>query len=385
MDVYSVIGILPAFLSFFLTIFFKKNTEIKRKYLYIIMFSVFAFLFAFRAASVGTDTQYYINRYLTIYNYGITRFNQIYSSEIGFTLYNLMLTKIFGANYQWLFIISGIFIMFSFGRFLYKHAKADVLTLMLFALAMFPRSLNILRTEIAVAICLFGIEYAQQGSLAKAVTVCILGATFHLSVLLFIPVIFILNSKSSLRYPEKIALIVGLIIFLYVGWRTLITFVPLFSKYRVYDGAQASYNYRITAYSIYVFYGLYLVFSVFIYFYFKKHADEMTPLIFESKYGQLWGDFQLESILYLVFVLGTIVSQFNWILSRITDVFFIGYILYIPFATKVLFSKIVKPNLSSLAVIIVFVLLFGVSINAVHANIAGCYPYEFVRIDEVFK
>ena len=379
MDIYIVIGILPLIISIVNKIVFN-NAQKARKMLYICMFVVLGTLFGLRAANVGTDTQYYINRYMTIYKYGISRYNQIYSSEIGFTIYNLLLTKIFRDKYQWLFLISGIFVMYSYGRFFYRHSRADALTLMMFALTLFPRSLNILRTELAIAFCLFAIDCVLDGKTKRAVILGFIALMFHTSILIMFPVIILLHRKFHIKYDYKIAIIGSIVISVSVLWQILVTNISFFSKYSVFLNIEATYHYRIKSFSIYAFYTVFIVFSIILRNYFSG-LEGVAPTISKNKDKT---DFELASMLYFVFFLGIVISQFIWILSRITDLYYVGYVLFIPLSTSMVFSKITKQKISFIMETVVYLIVFYISIRAIQSNIAGCYPYEFVNVAEAF-
>ena len=356
--------------------------KMRRKALYITMFTIFAVFFALRAPTVGYDTQYYINRYEVLYKYGITRFQEIYSSEQGFTLFTLLLTRIFGSKYQYMFLISGAFIMFSYGKFLYNHSRADVLTIVLFALTLFPRSLNILRTEIAVAICLFAIDEALNGKIKRAVFIVILASTFHLSSLLYLPFIIISNPNNHISNKKRIYVLCGIIFGTSIFWNAIISNISLFNRYSVYIGEEAYYSYKISSITLYLFYISFFVIGLITE---GRIQGRITAsdnnLSFDDKERR---DFDILFFLYLIFFLGVLVSQFVWILSRITDVFYIGYVSFIPIACDLFFSKVTKNKTSKIVELFVMILMFYIGIRAIQSNIAGCFPYEIVNIREAF-
>lgn len=143
---------------------------------------VLMFLAAFRASSVGNDTE----EYLRIFEETIS--SGIYESryEIGYLWFNKLLGYI-SLDSQIVLIASSIFIFYSFGRFIWKYSHMPWLSLFLFfTYGFFSSSVNIVRQSLAMAILLFSYDYLLQGKNFKFVLSVLFASLFHTTAFLFI-------------------------------------------------------------------------------------------------------------------------------------------------------------------------------------------------------
>lgn len=152
----------------------------------ILIFPLFA-LCAFRALSVGNDTEIYYYGYSRIGQYA-SLFSAIQSSryEIGYTVLCYGLHKI-GASFLELQIIISTFIYCSLYRFFVKYSNNFAFSCFVFLTLRYAMStMNVVRTWIAVAILLYTIPFIQKRKLIPFLLLVALAGCFHTTALVFI-------------------------------------------------------------------------------------------------------------------------------------------------------------------------------------------------------
>lgn len=165
------------------------NTNSKKgSALYLgIVFTVYAFLLMFKAPSVGNDTETYIKLFNEIASYDkVSNFLADSRYEAGFVYLIRIISRVF-KDPQFLFIITGPFIAFSFGRFIYKYSRLPWMSAYMFlTLQFFDLSFSGLRQIISIAILLFAYDYLIKRRPIQFFTIVILAATIHTSAVLFL-------------------------------------------------------------------------------------------------------------------------------------------------------------------------------------------------------
>lgn len=165
------------------------NTESKKGaavYLGII-FSVIAFLLMFKAPSIGNDTKTYIKLFKEIASYeNVNNFLIDSRYEAGFVYLIRIISRFFN-DPQALFIITGPFIAFSFGRFIYKYSRLPWMSVYMFlTLQFFDLSFSGLRQIVSISILLFSYDFLIKRKPIQFFSIVLLAATMHTSAVLFL-------------------------------------------------------------------------------------------------------------------------------------------------------------------------------------------------------
>lgn len=186
------------------TSFFKDGISPEQLRLFgLFVLSVFPvwFITVFRY-DVGTDYFYtYVPRYELALN-----------GEWPFTepVFNIMYSvlALFRMDVQWVFIITGTFIVFGMYAFCYKYSPMPLLSIALFfATSVYFSSLNNVRQYVAMVLALYGI-FNKRTSTAL-VLFAFAGCT-HLSGFVYVPVYFILKLAAR-EYSRKKFIIASLV------------------------------------------------------------------------------------------------------------------------------------------------------------------------------
>ena len=203
----------------------EKSQHNKKKYI-VIMFTVFSFLMMFKGAEVGNDTDSYLHIYELVA--ATSNFKQLLLTsryEPGFLLFVKLICVIF-ENPQWLFITSGLFLAFSFGRFIYKYSDSPSFSILIFlTLSFFDLCMSGLRQALAVAILTFAYDALLEKRLVKFSIIVIFATLIHNSSILFL-IIYPLARISRTKEFYLISTIVSVIVFF--SFERLI--VPLISS-----------------------------------------------------------------------------------------------------------------------------------------------------------
>lgn len=182
------------------------NTESKKgAAVYLgIVFSFFAFLLMFKAPSVGNDTETYIKLFKEIASYDkVSNFLMDSRYEAGFVYIIRIISKLFD-DPQYLFILTGPFIAFSFGRFIYKYSRLPWMSVYMFlTLQFFDLSFSGLRQIISIAVLLFSYDFLIKRRPIQFFSIVFIAATIHTSAVLFL----LLYPFTSLKQTRNFYLI----------------------------------------------------------------------------------------------------------------------------------------------------------------------------------
>ena len=233
---YSIIYFLIVFLSVIFCAFTEMGRKQKKIYLFCVM-SVFFIIMAFRSSHMGNDTQ----NYIAIFNKVSVAtspigFAEATAIEKGYILYNSILSKIFGANARWLFVITAVLICHSLGRYIDKYSNTPGIVCCLFV----PMSLSFfmagLRQAIAVAIFLYSYDFIENKKFIKFLLLSILALQFHNSAIIFLALYFMMNYKSDAsKWFNTFLMVVTVVCFCFFD-KFLILILRIFPKYVYYVG-----------------------------------------------------------------------------------------------------------------------------------------------------
>lgn len=176
-----------------------------------IVFTIFTVLQGFRAYDIGTDTNNYVHIYNVIKNASwidiITR--KAVDVEIGYGILMKIIAMLNMPERYFLIIIAGI-INAGFMYFVYKNSKNPLLSVLIFMGAeFFILSFTALRQMIAVIIILYAYMFIEKKENLKAFFTIIFASLFHVTALIFLPVILFRYVKIN----RKILICIVLIFF----------------------------------------------------------------------------------------------------------------------------------------------------------------------------
>lgn len=165
------------------------------------------FFMAFREKTVGVDTKFYAHvfsqfrdipllKIFTAKTYATEQENWYVDFEPGYRLYNKLLSYFFRST-QTITIANATFIFVLLYRFIKKNSPNYLLSIWLFVtLGTYQTEMNVTRNAIAVLIVYNALSYATERHFITYCTWCLIGASFHVSVLAFIPVYFVIRNDT---------------------------------------------------------------------------------------------------------------------------------------------------------------------------------------------
>ena len=186
----------------FLEVFLVEKNEKKKLKLIFYIFMLFLLLFFGFRGYVATDwvsySQFYkeIEPISEVISGGGTNFKSL-SIELGFKLYMSFL-KMFSSNYNFFVFFNSAIDLYILYMITKKWTKYRVL--MLFSYFAFTGTFlhfDILRNAKSIMLFILSIKYLKTRNFSKYFIVNLIGAFFHISALLYLPLYFLLNKKIS--------------------------------------------------------------------------------------------------------------------------------------------------------------------------------------------
>ena len=197
-----------------------------------VLFPLFA-LCAFRAMTVGNDTQTYYYGYVRIQNYGsILAAIQGSRYEVGYTCLCYILNKI-NLSFLEMQILVSLFIYTSFLKFFKRYSVNFSFSCFIFLSLRYAMStMNVTRMWVAVAILLYSIQYIQDRKLLRFCLIVCVSSLFHVTALVFL----LLYPAVTLRVNKKTISITIMIsvIFLMLGRALFIRITSIIGRYGGY-------------------------------------------------------------------------------------------------------------------------------------------------------
>ena len=210
------------------------ETSKKKAYL-IIVLGIFASMSMFRAPEVGNDTKNYIALYNRIANSDIISYISNSDIEPGYLLYDWIIAKAFH-DYQYIFIVSSIFIYYSYYIFINKWVSAPGIFVCLFiGMNSFDFNLSTQRQAISIALLLFAFDYCYKRKLFPFLLITGLAVSFHFSSIIYLFIYPLLGVKE---YTKKATayIFIGSGVVVVAFDKVLELALRLFPKYHYYDG-----------------------------------------------------------------------------------------------------------------------------------------------------
>lgn len=174
--------------------------EKRRKRIFKIALIPLFILIAFKADTIGSDTQNYMRAFNMMESSSLTEVFLIYENfEPGYVYLTWILSKL-SQEQQILLICLGLIVCVSLYRFINYTAKNRCLALFFFVtLGFFQFAMSGIRQTIAICIILWAYPYIRERKLIKFCIVILIAMQFHKSSVIFVPAYFISDLKLSTK------------------------------------------------------------------------------------------------------------------------------------------------------------------------------------------
>lgn len=208
---YLLIILITTLLSF---IFEKTNKKRLHIILFIAILCVPSFFSAIRL-NIGTDFVIHETVFNDILNNTVVEKR----AEIGYILLNQIVIFMHGNYHILLFLVSFISFFFIFSTF--YLAKEDIsisFAMFSYMLLYYQMSFNYIRQLLAASIGVFAcVLYLKKKKYVIPTIMCLVAASFHITALIYIPVLFLFPFLSSDKYRKKrCMLFIGLTILVFI-------------------------------------------------------------------------------------------------------------------------------------------------------------------------
>ncbi len=208
---YLLLAAAAAFLGYFLC---ERHPSRSRDLLLLAILSgVMLAMSMFRDISVGVDYEMYLDYYHKVCQEGwsfLISGDNPYRIEFGYSLLNYLLS--FLGSSQVVFSAGIALVCLGLNAvFLYRYSPSVWLSMFVFiSFGFFGYTLCTLRHQIAIAIFMFALPWLQRKSFWPYLAIVLLSATFHKSMLIWIPVFFLaqlpLDRRAFAFYGACLAL-----------------------------------------------------------------------------------------------------------------------------------------------------------------------------------
>ncbi len=294
----------------------------------VLGFIAFFLLFAVSAIrfEVGTD---YTNTYVRTYNLVLNNVKNI-RCDIGFLWLNKFLALL-EANVQWIFVITSLIINYFICKNINKNSKGMMLSYYIYICSMFYFfTMNGVRQSIAISLFYYSLIYIKDNSSIKYMITNSIGAFFHNSALIFLPLYYVL--KREYKFLLKIIIII-------ITFLSSSIILPYICNFLL-----------TTKYSLYINNGAFSPLSAF-------NLSSIINLILFFAYEKLIKKKNKEDIIYSnIHFVGIIVSLFTVILPLALRIFmsfrYIEFLSVPNLLNKIKCKKITKN------IILAFILIF---------------------------
>lgn len=302
-----------------------ENKALNRKsfFLPLVALSLFA---AIRSYRVGTDSGTYTRHFrsnLNIYNFEFEK-----GVELGYQILEYILLRL-EADYFWLFLITGIIVVYCYLTTIKKYSVNYIFSIFLFiTLGVYTFFFNGLRQGLGMAIFVLATPYLLERRFIPYLVICICASFFHTSALFMLPFYFLVNLRIKPLYKVLATFLGSLVVS-----RFLINYIATTNvRYESYTEVSEEAGGLLTL-------GFYTILMLFIYFIIRLYRirDEYTIKLFT---------FYAVGVVFIIPVamLGTMASG----PQRLITYFTWTLILILP----VMFRKINNIYITSLAVVL---------------------------------
>ena len=177
---------------------FHKPSKQKNLIFVLLAFSQLFLISAFRY-DIGFDYQMYAVGFHNMTSSGFDTLT--YKDwETGFIIFTKLLGFIPGIDYQWFMIILSFIAIFPAAVFIYKNSEMPWLSTVLYVnMFMFFMTMNFLRQMIAVSLLMLAWHFMKRNKFIIFAVIIIFASFFHQTVLVMLPVYFLVKMKPAIR------------------------------------------------------------------------------------------------------------------------------------------------------------------------------------------
>lgn len=356
---------------------FQKTEKSKKNYI-CFMFIILAILMMFRHEYIGNDTPTYFRFYRSVGRASnIEYFLEDTRFEKGFVYLCYYLNKI-SPNPQLLLMVSGAFVAYAFGRFIYKYSEIPWMSVLMFlTLQFFDLSMSGVRQILSVAILLFAYDFLVERKFIRFLALVLLAASIHTSAIAFLLIYPFAGKKHKPSFYFWSVVTAGVIFVAFVPFIKGIEFLfPQYSHYLTNEGA-TSYTAGATV-AVALQFALWMIIFIFSVMYGKKIREETpkhrlrTRAIMENR--KIYVNAVHEITMWFG-VLALFLSLRGTILTRFKYVFASSLLVYFPN----MLSNVKRQNERDLVSYVsgaVFV-LYSVIIYTFRPFWQSTYPFHF--------
>lgn len=300
---YLLLGIIVY--ALFLSLITKKKFRLLNDISFIMIITILTFVIGLRY-DVGID---YTN-YETNFNF---RYNE-FQYEILYSILSYVIKVVFGKFHYLTFImilISHIFIYLGVRKRKLKNEYL-ILTLIIYLSSLAPFFMNGMRQGVAIAVFFYCSTFIQERKLKKFLVYMLIGAGFHSSILLLLPMYFLPNIKIPKRLFFMFIIISYVVVYFGIS-QDIINFIAYrIPMYSYYYNHRFLFNENVDVFSM----GLLLkvLFAIFIILFSKK----------------IYKDYCLEKNYYMIGIVFNILSLSTFMYNRIGHYFAAFSIFAIP-------------------------------------------------------
>lgn len=212
---------LNLFFIFFWAIFIKD----KKRYVFVVSLQMFLIL-ALRNSTLGVDLENYNLGYQYISHlnffdmisrlhfFNVAKLIYPFDYESGYVLLN-WIVSIFNFNFHGLLVVIAFINMTIIGFFIYKYSKVPCLSFFIFStFGIYSYFFGIIRQSLALCFFLLSIHYFIENKKNKSIFYFLLSFLFHRSIIITIPIYFIINNNEIRKNKIFVLYIFSLVVLL---------------------------------------------------------------------------------------------------------------------------------------------------------------------------
>ena len=380
-------------LSLALPAFIRGRSIRKNKILYLsVVFGVTFLITALRSASVGIDTPLFIDVFKNVHAFGVNELPRNTQVEKGYVLLCYAFGRLFGAgSYQIMFALTGGIISFAFARIIYKYSRSVEFSTFLYVACILPATLNVFRQYTALALLLLAYDGILDKKIWRAVLFTLLAYCFHMTAILFLPLVLLALPKVKWDSRWVVAAFVSSIA-LFIAYAPMVRLITMvFPQYaRFFSSTKFMSTQSISP--IYAIVFLYTIVMMALLFVDFKRRELDGKWRMTRRIACASDEFEEQALMFFFmmffgYLLTYLISTKIWIASRFVYYFQFSLLLALPNAFECVKRLTVsRPlqkfrKLAHATMILVVLLLFAFFVYYLNNDPHGIVPYQIFLSD----
>lgn len=360
-------------ITFFISLIFCKIASILLKdykivglcFLFIAI-SIPSLLAGCRDIDVGTDTSGYVLQYFRIAKYedSFNNYNSRISTEIGYSVFNYVITRSF-KNFACLLFFIEFFVLSLISLSIINLKKYALLPWSFFVYfsLYFASSLNTTRQIMSMAVCLYSFSFLLDRKYARSLLIAFAAIAFHFTAFIFFaifPLYYLINKISSKNFIFfQILISVSCIVIVFLLDYVITSFIGvglLTDKFDAYTSTNNTFGSNIPLSDLLSSSVIFVIIAVF-----KKYYSESNSI---------------KNFFHIIFLISVILC-----FSAIKSTFAVRGMYYFSFLSIIIIpvylSKFENRRLRlflNFSFIIFFILYWMLTVT--YANLGETYPYK---------